>query len=512
MDESSRTLLGFALVPAGGDPPAAFAWALAAATLLALMTAVARGRNWTLSVRRSLTFLLLCSVLLAGVRLAPPEALTAAGPGLLVAARLLLWVAMVELAQALLVDLLLVRLLRRPPPPRILRDFVTVGVALAVFLVSLRGTLGVNLSSLLATSAMISVVLGLAVQDTLGSFFAGLALQMESPLCVGEWVQVGEIEGRVSLVGWRSVRIVTLDGDEITFPNSLVTRSTLVNFSRPARAHRAFLQVGVDYSHPPEEVLDALTDAARGIRGILETPSAQTFVWEFGASEIVYRVRYWIDDYAAAKHIRSELASRVWYRLRRSRLDIAYPSLVLRRPEPEPGREDRVRRAARALATVDLFQSLSEEERHALASRMRPALFGRGERVIRQGEPGDSLFVVARGLVEIRVVTSGQEAVVGTLGPGSFFGEMSLLTGAPRTATVVALQDTEVFPVRSADFRLVAEANPEILEQVTAVLAKRRDQLDETIREADTAAATHAAGHFDLLRRVRSFFGLPGAA
>ena len=95
-----------------------------------------------------------------------------------------------------------------------------------------------NLSSLLATSAMISVVLGLALQDTLGSFFAGLALQMEAPLAIGDWVQIGEHQGKVSQVSWRTVRIVSMEDDEFTFPNSLVTRSTLVNFSRPTAAHQ----------------------------------------------------------------------------------------------------------------------------------------------------------------------------------------------------------------------------------------------------------------------------------
>jgi small-conductance mechanosensitive channel/CRP-like cAMP-binding protein len=454
----------------------------------------------------------LLSLLVAGAHLASPEAIAGARPGLVVAARLLLWVALIEALQALVVDLLLVRWLRRPPPPRILRDFLTLGIALAVFLVSLRSTLGVDVTSLLATSAMISVVVGLALQDTLGSFFAGLALQMESPLGVGEWVRVEDVEGRVTQVGWRTLRIVTLDGDEITFPNSLVTRSTLVNFSRPAVAHREFLAVGVDYSHPPHEVIDTLTAATRGVPGILENPPAETVIWEFGASEISYRVRYWINDFAAAKIIRSTLASRVFYGLARQGLDIAYPSLVLRRPEPAPRPEEQARHATRALGAVDLFQSLSEAECAALAARMRPVLFGRGEHVIRQGEPGDSLFVVTRGRVEVRVATSGQEAVVGTLGAGSFFGEMSLLTGAPRTATVTALEDTEVFPVRREDFRHVAEANPAVLEQVTQVLSQRRGQLDQKIRETDSAAAARAASQFDLLGRVRAFFGLSGTA
>lgn len=499
-----------ALIPTGPGEPAALALVLIGGLALAVALMLAGRRAWPLSARRTLLFLLFLALLAAVARSLPPSGLAAFRPGLTIAATILFWVALVEGAQALVLDFFLVRWLRRPPPPRILRDFLTLGFALAVFLVSLRGVLGVNLSSLLATSAVISVVLGLALQDTLGSFFAGLALQMESPLAAGEWVQVGETQGRVTQVGWRTVRIVTLDGDEVTFPNSLVTRSTLLNFSRPARAHRAFVPVRIAYYHPPHEVLAALDAAMHGVPGVLESPLAQALVWEFGESEVFYRARYWIDDYSRVNLVRSEVATRIWYQLRRAGIDHAYPSRVLRPPGHTPGREELALRAAAALGTVDLFQPLSDAERLDLAGRLRPVVFGRGEMVIRQGDQGDSLFLVTRGLVEVRVVTSGREALVGTLGAGSFFGEMSLLTGSPRSATVHALEDTEVFPVRREDFQHIASANPAVLDEVTRILSRRRDQLDETIRQ--TEAAAPPLGHLDLLQRVRSFFGIAGAA
>jgi CRP-like cAMP-binding protein len=392
--------------------------------------------------------------------------------------------------------------------PRILRDFASLAVALAVFLIALRGTLGVNLTSLLATSAMISVVLGLALQDTLGSFFAGLALQMEAPLAIGEWVRFGEHEGRVTQVGWRTVRIETLDGDEITFPNSLVTRATLQNFSRPALAHRDVVPVRLSYRHPPHEVLASLTEAMRGVPGVLGDPPAHAALWEFGESEVHYRARYWIDDYSRANLIRSEVATRIWYRLNRDGIDHAFPARVLKPEAPGPTGEELTRRTAAALLAVDFFAPLTEPERLTLAARLRPQLFARGETVIRQGERGESLFLVTRGRVEVKVASGGEASVVGTIGEGSVFGEMSLLTGAPRTATVVALEDTEVLPVPRADFRHIAAANPVLLEEVARIVSSRRGKLAETIRETEEAAAARLAAHRDLLERVRAFFGV----
>lgn len=481
---------------------------LLTSVLLAMAIATGNRRQWALSLRRTLFFLLLTSFVALCSSLLPDQMRETARAGLLVAGRLLALVSFVEFLQFVLLDLALVAWLHRPPPPRILRDFATLAIALGSFLIQLRGTLGVNLSSLLATSAMISVVLGLALQDTLGSFFAGLALQMEAPLAIGEWVRIGESEGHVSQVGWRSVRIVTLDGDEITYPNSLVSRSTLLNYSRPAPQHRSFVSVRVPYRHPPHEVQAALTEAMRGVPGVLEQPGPHVLVWEFGESEIVYRARYWIDDYSRVNFVRSDVAMRIWYQLRRAGIEHAFPARVFKRDAPCPVPEELALRTAAALQGVDLFDPLTEEERCALAARLRPALFASGETIIRQGERGESLFLITRGRVEVRVASEGVESVVSSLCAGSFFGEMSLLTGDPRVATVVAVEDAEVIPVARDDFRHIAAANPAVLEEMTRIVSARRGRLAESIRESEEAAAERAAAHRDLLERVRAFFGV----
>jgi small-conductance mechanosensitive channel/CRP-like cAMP-binding protein len=481
---------------------------LVALAVLAAAATMGNSRRWAPSLRRALFFLLLAFLVALCSSLLPSQAREGARPGLLVAGRLLALVSLVEILQFLLLDLALVAWLRRPPPPRILRDFTTLAIALASFVIQLRGTLGVNVTSLLATSAMISVVLGLALQDTLGSFFAGLALQMEAPLAVGEWVRIGESEGRVSQVGWRTVRIVTLDGDEIAFPNSLVTRSALLNYSRPTRQHRGFVSVRVPYRHAPHDVQAALTEAMRGVPGVLEEPRPQALVWEFGESEIGYRARYWIDDYSRVNVVRSDVAARIWYQLRRAGIEHAFPARILKPDTPCPAPEEAGLRTAAALQGVDLFDPLTEEERRGLAARLRPLLFAAGETIIRQGEGGDSLFLITRGGVEVRVASGGAESVVSSLPPGSFFGEMSLLTGDPRAATVVAVEDTEVIPVARADFRHIAAANPAVLEAMTRIVTARRGRLAESIRESEEAAAERAAAHRDLLDRVRAFFGV----
>jgi len=482
-----------------------FVQVLVIGMLLAIAVAVAGRKDWPLSVRRALFFFLLLALLVVGASILPAETLAAARPGLLVAAQMFGWVGLFECAQGLLVDLILVRWLGRPPVPRILRDFMTLVLALSVFMLSLRGALGVNLSSLLATSAMISVVLGLALQDTLGSFFAGLALQMEAPLAIGDWVQIGDYQGNVSQVSWRTVRIVSMESDEYTFPNSLLTRSTLVNFSRPTTAHQSFVAVRVHYRHPPSLVIAALVDAVKNTPGVLANPAAHALVWEFDDSQIVYRARYWIDDYRRINYIRSDVGARIWYGLRRSGVEHAYPVRLLRREAPAP---DQGLRVDASMIEVDLFAPLTATERDSLASCLRRAAYGSGEEIIRQGERGDSLFVILRGLVEVRVASGEEQEVVNTLGAGRIFGEMSLLTGAPRSATVRAVDDVEVVPVTAEAFRRIVAGNPAVLEAVAGVVSRRRSRLDAAIHEAEAEAAARSAEHSDLLDRVRSFFGV----
>jgi len=505
MEATSGVTLITGLLAGGAAGGILLSQALVIAALLAFAVTVAGRKNWPLSIRRALFFFLLLALLFAAASLLPPDALASARAGLLVVALLLVSVGLLESAQWLLVDALLVGWLNRPPPPRILRDFATVAFALAVFLLSLRGMLGLNLSSLLATSAMISVVLGLALQDTLGSFFAGMALQMEAPLAIGDNVQIGEHLGTVVQVSWRAIRLLNLDRDEVTFPNSLVTRSTLINFSRPAPAHLCAVEAHIHYRHSPNLVIAALTEAMRGVPGVLDDPPCHALVWSYAESAVLYRARYFIADFRRVNYIRSDVGARIWYALHRAGIENAYPVRVHRTESQDGDAGDRVNAA---LLKVDILGPLTPDERSALADRLRPLTFGRGETVIRQGDVGDSLFVILRGRVEVSVASAGRQEVVNTLAAGSVFGEMSLLTGTPRSATVLAVDDVEVVPVTVEAFRRIVAENPAVLEAVTGVVSRRRTRLDAAIHEAEAEAAALSAEHNDLLERVRSFFGV----
>ena len=357
----------------------------------------------------------------------------------------------------------------------------------------------------LATTAVGAVVIGLALQDTLGNFFAGLAIQIEKPFRVGDWVTIGSHDGVVSEVTWRATKMRTKDGNFVVVPNSVLARDTITNYCEPIRALRLMVDVGASYEVPPNVVKGVLLKALQNTAGISQEHRPEVLIVDFSGSAITYRVHFWVNDFEEDDRARDVVRSRIYYAFKRNNITIPYPIQV--EMSPEEGAVAPVRPAVGAapLSAVHLFSTLTDEERSELASIARPALYAAGEAVVRQGEPGGSLFIVARG--EAIVTLAATTGEVARLRSGSVFGEMSLLTGEPRSATVTAVTDCELLEIDAEAFRRLVLANPSVVERITAVAATRREELD---RHRDTRAISTAASDTrqSLLTRVRQFLRL----
>jgi CRP-like cAMP-binding protein len=160
---------------------------------------------------------------------------------------------------------------------------------------------------------------------------------------------------------------------------------------------------------------------------------------------------------------------------------------------------------------VDLFRPLSAEELGRVMARSRPLHYAAGERVIEEGSPGDSFFVIDRGEVEVSKNMGGARRTLARLMEGQFFGEMALLTGEPRAATVDAVTDVDLFTIDKAAFHGILVANPAIAVDISTILAERREALHQA--EGDlTARYDPAASSGELkeriLDRIRSYFGI----
>jgi CRP-like cAMP-binding protein len=291
----------------------------------------------------------------------------------------------------------------------------------------------------------------------------------------------------------------------VVVPNNIISKEAIVNYSEPDAPTRLMVDVGASYDAPPNRVkavtLEALADAPL----VLKSLPPEVAVVDFGASSIAYRVKFWVADYAADDAARDQVRTAIYYAFRRQGIEIPYPIQVQYHHEPAALEMPAADRAG-YLAAVDLFALLPETERDQFAALSLERLFGAGETVVRQGQAGESMFVVCRGRVRVIVGESGAE--VATIGPGGYFGEMSLLTGDARSATVAAVEDCLLLEITATDFRRIALSHPEVVLRISQAVEQRRTGLEETKRAASTTAAPDDAPR-SFLARVQQFLRLP---
>jgi small-conductance mechanosensitive channel/CRP-like cAMP-binding protein len=378
----------------------------------------------------------------------------------------------------------------------------------ALFVVFFFGTATLIFRENWTASAVSAVVVGFAAQDTLGNAFAGLGIQIEKPFRVGHWVKVGEFEGKVEQVTWRATKIHTRDGTYVIVPNNTISKESITNYSEPIVPVRIHVDVGATYLKTPNEVKAALQEALAQSSLVLTSPAPRIMLHEFANSSINYRVHFWVSDYEKEPAARDEVRTAIYYSFRRRDIDIPWPIQVEYQGNAMPSVAMPPDAISAALRAVELFAALNEEEIAELAEGSRETLYAAGEVVVRQSEPGTSMFVLHRGEVRVTLDPGGQE--VARISAGGFFGEMSLLTGDPRTATVSTTQDTLLIEIPAESFRRVALDHPAVLDAISTAVIARRAGLDKT-RAATLGDSALRDQSSTLLSRVRRFLRLPGA-
>ena len=382
--------------------------------------------------------------------------------------------------------------------PAIVQDVTVIAIFTVIATVLLR-------EQLLTTSAVGAVVVGFALQDTLGNLFAGLAIQIEKPFRVGQWVQVGDREGQVQEITWRATKLRTKAGQFLIVPNSVIAKEPVLNYSEPTVPTRIEVEVGASYTVPPNDVKRAIMEAIANSPLVMTAPEPQVMIKSFGASAIDYLAQFWIEDYAIDRSARDQVRTNLWYTFRRHNIEIPWPIQIQYERTEEPlTTEKNIAAAAGHLGGISLFAPLSGEARHALAASAKHHLFAAGEAIVRQNADGDSMFVLLSGQARVVLEPQGQEVAV--IPAGGFFGEMSMLTGDRRTATVRAVNDVSVIEIAAKDFRELAVSNPNLLDHVSTIVGERRIGLEDARATASAIAAPEEKGNF--LARMRRFLRL----
>ncbi|PYT02666.1 MAG: mechanosensitive ion channel protein MscS, partial [Acidobacteria bacterium] len=360
-------------------------------------------------------------------------------------------IAIVNLASVFLFDVLLSAI--RIRPPRILRDLLLASAYLVIAFILLSRS-GFDLTGIVATSAVITAVIGFSLADTLGNIMggmAGMALQMEHTINVGDWVRIDQLEGRVKEIRWRQTSIETRDWDTIVFPNSFLMRgrvTLLGHRTGEPRQHRQWVYFNVDFRYAPTDVIRAVETAlcAEPIPRVAREPAPHCLVIDFKDSYATYAARYWLTDMAQTDPTDSLVRSRVYSALRRAGIPLSIPARSIFLTEETEKRRERKRgeeigHRIEALKGVELFSKLTDEERRELAARLRVAPFVSGEALTKQGAEAHWLYIIIEGKAEVNVAVDGRSERVASIGEGDFFGEMGMMTGEPRRATVAALTD-----------------------------------------------------------------------
>ncbi len=392
-------------------------------------------------------------------------------------------------------------------PPKIVRDVLDFTLYAAAAAAIFKSELNVDLTGLLATSAILSVVIGLALQETLSNLFAGLSIQLERPFQVGDMVTTGDHTGQVVQITWRATRLENQRRESITLPNSIISKQPVKNYSRGAQPIGIDVFLTASYDVPPNKVKQAVLELIKEIPQVLQEPMPNCRTWSYDDSAIRYRLRYFVAEFRQGDDVMDEFYSRLWYRFRREGIEIPFPQRTLHMVPQKAEAKGELEAASlrELLSTVDLLAMLSAEDRERLACELAPRRFGRGERIIDEGEPGHTFYLVADGEVSVRAGKTGVE--VTRLKRGQYFGEMSLLTGEPRSATVVAATDALLLEVDRPIFARLFAEHPGLARQLSALLAQRRSQL-RAVAEASGGTVDHNPEAGRIFERLRQIFGL----
>lgn len=398
--------------------------------------------------------------------------------------------------------------LKRIDAPTLIRNIFTIVAFTIFFLIAFTFLFpGVNLGALFTTSAIFGVILGLALQDTLGNFFAGISLQADRPFQVGDVITVGAQRhtGVVEEISWRAIKIRTFANHVVLIANSNASKEPIEVCPRD-NLNARLVFFNTLYSDSPAKTIHVVREAVRGADNVSEKVTPIVRIKNLGDNGVDYEVKYWLDDYAKYNDTDALVRQRIWYAFRRAGLNFAYPTrtLFVERMHRSPVRDGDGSAIVERLSAVDIFAPLSVDETGMLAQAAVSHIFAPGELVIRAGEPGSSMFVVHHGRVRVQVSENGRPRNVATLNEGDFFGEMALFTGEPRTANVVAVEETEVLEIGYAAMKRVFDNNPDLVESLSFIISERRLGL-EALTDASATSASSSAG---ILSSIKRFFGL----
>ena len=409
---------------------------------------------------------------------------------------------LVRLIDALVFDVVVSR--RQVAMPQLLRGIISIVLYIILFGSAFSTIFRIDLRSALTGGAVVAAVLALALQDTLGNLFAGIALHMEETYEIGDVVHSGDHMGVVEGVSWRATRIRGFNNQVVVVPNSVIARERLEIFPRNNLNARV-ISVGIDYNAAPATVIGILTQVATHVDGVARERPCLARVSSFGDSAVIYDIKYFTRDYSGRDRIDADIRKAVWYALRRNGISIPFPIRSFQPYSPATGEHQVTpEEIFQRLRAVDVLEPISDQGLQTISAAVQMHFYSKGEAILRHGTAGDSMFVVHVGSVGVRVPDDSLTGwhQVAELGPGTVFGEMALLTGEMRTADVVAMTDVVALEIGKESLHPIMAVHQDLAGAISHQIMLRREHL-ELLRAADREQE-----ELTLMSRIRLYFGL----
>lgn len=373
--------------------------------------------------------------------------------------------------------------------PKLLVDLSRLVLILLGTAIVLATVWNADLAGLVTALGVSSIVIGLALQDTLGSVMSGIALLFERPFSVGDWLEIGDVIGQVMDINWRAVRLHTLEREMVVIPHKVISGETIRNFSQPLRLHAERIRIGFSYNDPPNLAKQVLMRTALETQGILPEPEPQIFTIGYDDSSITYEVKFFIRDYGDLEEIRDRFMTRVWYAAQRNSLSIPFPIRTLFHFHgPTSQAQGLSKKMAESLQSIPAFVPLDKEQENPQTVSEGVVLqhFGAGEKVVRQGYPGNALYIIVSGQAILTVMDeNNRDHEVLPLKVGEFFGEMALFSGEPSPVSVTAVNDLEVMMLSSSVVHQMIERQPSFAREIGQILEIRRRAI-QMVKQTDS--------------------------
>jgi small-conductance mechanosensitive channel len=363
------------------------------------------------------------------------------------------------------------------PAPKILSSIVTVGLFLVALYIILTVVLGRSISGLLVSTGVLVGIIGLALQNLISDFFYGFSITLENPFYKGDWIELNDgTVGQVVDISWHAIHLLSFNNSIYIVPNSIVSRDTIHNLSRPESTYALWMTVAVDSAFPPDLVRRLLTEATLSCSAVLTDPMPSINLSDASGNPYTYTVYVYFRDFLSHYRGKNDLYMAIHQRLERAGLCTSSVKYAVTTEETAPRSFTRPT-VLEELSAAEIFKPLAPEDIEQLAASSYEVTFHPGDTIIEEGSVENSLLIITSGVVQVLKQSSrGQEVELDRFGAGDFIGEMSLMTGQPRSATVRAMVTVSGIVVPKQGLEPILQKNPTLSEQIAGVMVQRKMQ------------------------------------